>query len=239
MPAKSISAKVTAFYPNSKFNNYFKQRYMPEIMFGISKNLMVHAATTFSDYYYYKLNLESGRLYAKWRFYSKDDVHRHFRMAAFAQGAYSNSPFIYGDINLDGDNTGVQGGLIATQLLNKLAISGTASYIKVFTDNVRHALHDQHASSAVKYSVSAGYLLFPRNYTDFNQPNLNLYMEMMGMRGIGKQSGMIDLAPSLQLILNSNLKINAGYRFQVKGDMLRVGERTWQLSLERTFLGAL
>lgn len=239
MPASSVSAKITGRYPNSKYNNYFKQRYQPEIMFGISKNIMVHASSTISDYYSYRLNLESGRLYAKWRFYSKDDIHRHFRLAAFAEGAYSNSPFLYGDINLEGDNSGVQGGLIATQLLNKLAISGTAAIIKVFSEIVQHSGHEGHSLEAFNYSLSAGYLLLPRNYTGYNQPNVNLYMEMLGMRGLKQKDFMLDLAPAVQLIISSNLKINAGYRFQVKGNMLRVGERSWQLSLERTFLGTL
>ncbi len=239
MPASSISAKLTAKYPNSKYNNYFKQRYKPEIMFGITKNLMVHASSTFSDYYSYRLRLESGRLYAKWRFYSKDDIHRHFRLAAFAEGAYSNSPFLYGDINLEGDNSGMHGGLIATQLLNKLAISGTAGVIKVYSKTAQHSGHEGHSLEALNYSLSAGYLLFPKSYTDYKQPNLNLYMEMLGMKGLKQNDFMLDLAPAVQLIVNSNLKINAGYRFQVKGNMLRVGEQSWQLSLERTFLGVL
>lgn len=239
MPASSVSAKITARYPDSKYNNYFKQRYKPEIMLGITKNLMVHASSTFSDYYSYRLRLESGRLYAKWRFYSKDDIHRHFRLAAFAEGAYSNSPFLYGDINLEGDNSGIQGGLIATQLLNKLAISGTAGVIKVYSQTVQHFGHEGQSHEAFNYSLSAGYLLLPKNYIGYKQPNVNLYIEMLGMRGLKQKDFMLDLAPAVQLILNSNFKINAGYRFQVKGNMLRVGERSWQLSLERTFLGAL
>ena len=125
MPAKSIAAKITARYPDSKYNNFFKQRYMPEIMFGINKNLMVHLSTTFSDFYTVDLAWESAKLYAKYRFLSIDDVHRHFRMAAFVDGSYSRSPFLYQELNLDGDNSGVQGGIIATQLVNKLAVSGT------------------------------------------------------------------------------------------------------------------
>lgn len=238
MPAKSVSAKVSAVYPNSKYNNYFKQRYMPEIMFGISKQVMVHVSATFSDYYYYKIKSESAKLYAKWRFYSNDDVHKHFRLAVFAEGSYSNSPFYYGDINLNGDNTGIQAGVIATQLVNKFAVSGTASVIRVFAETGEHTGHEDHSLKALTYSLSAGYLLFPREYTDYKQPNVNVYMEMIGMRGLGLKHYMLDLAPAVQLILNSNLKINAGYRFQVTGNMLRVGEKSWVFGIERTFLGA-
>ncbi len=179
-------------------------------MFGFSKHLMVHVSSTFSDFYWPSPRWESGKLYAKWRFYSNDDVHKHFRMAAFAEGAYSESPFTYGDINLDGDNSGVQGGLIATQLVNKLALSATTSLIKVYTPNGEHAGHENHSLESVYYSLSAGYLLLPRNYTSYKQPNLNLYFEMIGMRGLGRDHYMLDLAPAVQLILTSNFKINAG-----------------------------
>lgn len=238
MPAKSVSAKLSATYPNSKYNNYFKQRYMPEVMFGISKQVMVHVSGTFSDYYYYKIKSESAKLYAKWRFYSNDDVHKHFRLALFAEGSYSNSPFYYGDINLNGDNTGVQAGVIATQLVNRFAVSGTASVIRVFAETGEHSGHEDHSLKAISYSLSAGYLLFPYDYTNYRQPNLNIYMELLGMRGLGLKHYMLDLAPALQLIINSNLKINAGYRFQINGNMLRVGEKSWVFGVERTFLGA-
>jgi len=50
---------------------------------------------------------------------------------------------------------------------------------------------------------------------------------------------MLDLAPALQFIFNSNFKVNLGARLQVSGNMLRVGESNYFVSLERTFLGAL
>src|SRR5438874_12056399 len=99
MPAKSISAKLTARSPVSKYNSYFKQQYIPEMMFGISKQLMVHLSSSFSDFYTPMVSFESVKLYAKWRFYSNDEIHKHFRLAAFAEGSYSKSPFLYGDIN--------------------------------------------------------------------------------------------------------------------------------------------
>ena len=236
MPAHSISAKLTGRSPISKYNNYFKQRYTPELMYGISKQIMVHVSSTFSDFYTPTVKWESWKLYTKWRFFSKDEVHRHFRLAVFGEGSLSKSPFYYGDINLDGDNSGIQGGFIATQLLNKLALSLTSSIIKVFAESGEHSGHADHALEALNYSLSAGYLLFPRSYTDYKQTNLNIYMEMIGMRGLDQKHFMLDLAPAMQLIINSNLKVNAGYRFQVRGDMLRVGEKSWVVGLERTFL---
>src|SRR6478609_7112961 len=227
MPSKSISAKITSRFPDSKYNDYFKQRYTPEVMFGVNKNLMVHVSTTFSDFYTPKVSWESVKGYAKWRFYSSDDVHQHFRMAAFVEGSYSKGPFLYEEINIDGDNSGIQAGLIATQLIKKFAISATVSGLKVFADQAEHIDHQGHSEKAVYYSLSAGYLLFPRNYTDYRQINLNLYVEFLGMSTIDPGHSMLDIAPALQLIFNSNTKLNIGARFQARGNMVRVGENSY------------
>ena len=239
MPAHSMSAKINYRTPVNRSNNIYRQRFSPEIMFGLDRRWMLHLSGSFSDFYSPALRGESVKTYAKYRFYSNDDVHRHFRMAAFAEAAYSRNPFIYGDINLDGDNSGVQAGLIATQLVNKLAVSGSASVIRIFTDQSLHAVHAGHSLQALNYSFSAGYLLFPKDYSDYKQMNVNLYFETIGMKGFDAGDYMLDLAPALQFIFNSNFKINAGARFQVAGNMLRAGENNYYLSIERTFLGLL
>lgn len=64
-------------------------------MFGVNKKLMVHLATTLSNMYSLKMQWESARLYAKYRFLSRDEVHKHFRLAAFAELSHSvNDPFL-------------------------------------------------------------------------------------------------------------------------------------------------
>jgi len=239
MPAHSMSAKLTYRTPVSRSNNSYRQRYTPELMFGINKNWMLHVSSSFSDFYTSQLRWESVKTYAKYRFYSNDDVHQHFRMAAFAEASYSRSPFAYGDINLDGDNSGVQAGLIATQLVNKLAVSGTASILKVFANRNLHVNQLGQSVHAFYYSLSAGYLIFPFSYSDYKQTNLNLYVETIGMKGLDKGDYMLDLAPALQIIFNSNLKINLGTRLQLSGNMLRPGENNYFIGAERTFLGVL
>ncbi len=239
MPSNSVSAKIDYRTPVSKYNNDYKQRYSPEIMFGLNRKWMLHVSGSFSDFYTPQLRWESVKTYAKYRFYSDDDIHRHFRMAAFAEASYSRSPFYYGDINLGGDNSGVQAGIIATQLVNKLAISGTASVIKVFANREIHVNQLGQSLNALYYSLSAGYLLFPLHYSDYKQTNLNVYFETIGMKGFDKGDYMLDLAPALQLIFNSNFKVNLGARLQVSGNMQRIGENNYFITMERTFLGAL
>jgi hypothetical protein len=92
----------------------------------------------------------------------------------------------------------------------------------------------------MNYSLSAGYLVFPREYTDYKQLNLNLYAELLAQQSIDRKAHYVDLAPAVQLIFNSNTKLNLGYRFQLGGTMQRMAEsNNWLISLERTFLNAL
>ena len=134
MPAKSMSLKLNAMFGNGVHGDKIDQRYSPEVMFGLSKKWMLHAGLTFSNMYENFFYYESARVYAKYRFLSNDDVHKHFRMAAFATAAYSRNHLQHNELNLMGDHSGVQAGLIATQLWNKLALSGTASIIEVLDE---------------------------------------------------------------------------------------------------------
>ena len=91
---------------------------------------------------------------------------------------------------------------------------------------------------SINYSVSTGYLLFPRQYTSYQQPNFNIYLELLGQRMVGDDLFYLDLAPALQLILNSTTKINIGQRFQLSGNMGRMARQSWLVSVETSFLQA-
>jgi hypothetical protein len=93
----------------------------------------------------------------------------------------------------------------------------------------------------VNYSLSAGFLLFPLEYTDYNQTNVNLYAELLGSRNINFPSERyyVDLAPSIQFIFNSTSKLNLGYRFQLSGDIDRMANKSFMISYEYIFLNAL
>lgn len=238
MPSGSISAKYTAKFLKGYHTNRLEQRHTPEIMFGFNKKLMVHAATTFSDMYTSNIRWESIRMYAKYRFLSMDDVHQHFRMAAFGEASYSRNNNFYDELALEGDQSGVQAGLIITQLWNKLALSSTLSVLQVTTEKPK-SFPEQFPYQSFNYSASAGYLVLPVNYTDYKQTNLNIYLELLGQQSLDRKLYFVDLAPAVQLIFNSNAKLNLGYRFQLESNMHRMAERSWLISFERTFLGAL
>src|SRR5688572_32497110 len=192
----------------------------------------------YENFYYY----ESARLYAKYRFFSKDEVHKHFRMAAFAAAAYSRNHLQHNELNLMGDHSGVQVGVIATQLWNKLAVSATISETEVFDkERWNKDLPQEYAFRSINYSLSAGYLVLPVEYKDYKQTNLNIYAELLGGRNLDwkYEKYYIDLAPSMQLIFNSTSKLNIGYRFQLNSDIYRNMTNSWMISYEHIFLNAL
>jgi hypothetical protein len=243
MPARSLSVKLSTHYvgKNQGNQNRFMQRYMPELMFGVNKKWMIHVGGTFADMHTRSFRWESVYVYSKYRLLSNDELHSHFRMAAFADASYTRSPFHFEEISLQGDRSGLQFGLIATQLWNKLALSGTVSHTQVLdkSRNDKVLYIPSRVYQAMNYSLSAGYLVLPLEYTDYKQTNLNIYTEVLAQQSLDRKTYYVDLAPAVQLIFNSNAKLNLGYRFQLKGDMLRMTESSWLISFERTFLNAL
>lgn len=242
MPAHSISAKLSGhFVTNDKIYGRFTQRYMPEVMFGFTKKLMVHLSATMGNMHTNNFRFESYSIYTKYRVLSIDDIHKHFRIAVFADASHTNAPFHYDEITLMGDKSGIEGGFIVTQLWNKLAVSGTISHTQVLdkSRNDKVIYVPARSYESLNYSLSAGYLLIPREYTDYKQLNINFYTEMLVQQTLDEGKNYLDLAPALQFIFNSNSKLNIGYRFEVGGNMQRMATRQWLISFERTFLNAL
>lgn len=215
MPAKSIGLRLTN---EGLFRPEFVSRTVPEVMFGFSKNLMAHGQAFLSDMDG-RYRLEGGSLYAKYRFLSLDGLKTHSRASVFARVSTSKRPTYTQDINLEGDNSGVQGGLIFTQLLHKLALSGTLSYMRSFRDPDKQLQGMPEPGEMLGYSLSSGYLLLPFVYRDYKQPNLNLYFEVLGKTNPSDGRSYLDLAPALQLVLNSRTRVDLGYRFEVAGNL--------------------
>lgn len=243
VPAKSISPKLSAnfSYVDQGHRIGWLQRLKPEVYVGLSKKLMMKGGVTFANMNTNDFKYESISLYGKYRFLSKDDLYKHFRMAIFADAAATSRTSTYEEISLNGDRTGVEAGIVATQLLRRLAISGSLSHTQTF-DKSRYNTADFHHErpyESLNYSFSAGYLLFPMNYENYNQTNVNIYTEFLAQQTLDKKRYYIDMAPGVQFIFNSNSKLNLGYRFQLNGDMRRMSVNGFLLSFERTFFGAL
>ncbi len=242
MPANAISTKLTShLVTNDRIYGRFSHRLMPQVNVGVSKKFMVAAGGTFSNMHTPDFRYESVNLYAKYRFLSKDELHKHFRMAVFAEASSTRAPFHYDEITLMGDKSGVKLGVVATQLWHKLALSGTVAHTQVLDESRTNKVLYIPARNyqSMNYAVSAGYLVLPKEYKDYRQTNLNLYAELLAQQTLDRSTYFVDLATAMQLIFNSNAKLNLGYRVQLGGNMQRMTSNSWLISFERTFLGAL
>jgi hypothetical protein len=212
-------------------NNGLKDRTTLELMYGASKNLMVHTSFYESNYYQ-NAHFEGASAYAKYRFLSIDTVQRHFRGAAFAKISTINNPLVNQEISLEGDNSGLQSGVIFTQLLHKLAISGSASYLRAFDNRGNNPIPVGNAKDAIGYTLSAGYLLFPKSYQDYNQVNVNLYAELLGKTNPGYGQSYLDVAPAVQFIFNSVFRVDLAYRAPLYNNMVRNSQHAYLIRLE-------
>ncbi len=215
MPSKSLGIRLTN---EGMFKPDFRSRTVAEAMVGLNKNLMFHVQGFLSDMDG-RYRLEGGSVYTKYRFLSIDDAHSHFRAAAYGRVSTSKRPTYTEDINLEGDNSGWQGGLVFTQLVHKLALSATVGYGQSFESKDKALASFNQPDQMLNYSLSSGYLLLPFVYKNYNQPNFNLYVELLGKTNPASGNSYVDLAPALQLILNSKTRIDLGYRFQLSGNM--------------------
>ena len=214
------------------FNPVYKDRSTLEIMYGASRNIMVHGSLYQSNYYQNNQRFEGGSVYLKYRFLSVDSVQKHFRGAFFIKGSSINNPLPNQEIALEGDNSGLQSGVVFTRLIHKLALSGTASYLHAFDNNGGYKLPVGNANNAVGYSLSAGYLLLPKVYENYNQVNVNLYVELLGKANPGYGQSYLDVAPAVQLIFNSLVRVDFSYRTPLYNNMLRTSANTYLVRLE-------
>ncbi|AYL98553.1 hypothetical protein [Mucilaginibacter celer] len=214
------------------FKPDFKNRSTFEGMYGLSRSVMVHGSLYTSNYYSSGQHFEGGSVYAKFRFLSVDTVQQHFRGAVFAKVSSINNPIVNQEITLEGDNSGLQSGVVFTQLLHKLALSGSVSYLHAFDNRGGYSLPDGQARNAAAYTLSGGYLLLPRKYRDYSQTNLNLYVELLGKTNPGKGQSYLDVAPAVQFIFNSTFRLDFSYRTPIYNDMVRNTKNMYLIRLE-------
>ncbi|CAN5661320.1 hypothetical protein BH11BAC3_BH11BAC3_20680 [soil metagenome] len=217
---------------NSSRTNY---HLIPEVMIGISKKLTVNGSLFFSN----RSNAfrgEGGSIYAKYRFVSNDAVQRHFRMAAYGRISVNNSDIHQEEIDLNGHNTGAEFGLVATKLIQKVAISSTASFVKA-TDNVNSNkfIYGTTNSKAVNYTLSFGKLMLPTAYSTYRQTNINCMVELLNQVNTGSGKYYMDIAPSVQMIFNSQSRIDVGYRKELASNMIRTAPNGFFIRLEYNF----
>ncbi len=259
MATGSIGVRLTNKLFRMEHDGSYSYRLEPEIMFGVSKNLMLHTNLYASNMFQNSFRFEGAGIYAKYRFLSRDDVHTHFRMAAFGKVTLIDNPnaiihtekhdmgggiiheethrYYSDEIELDGNNSGLNTGIVATQLIHKLAVSGSVSYLNRWKNGNREKQPGL-TNHALNYSFSSGYLLLPRQYKSYRQTNVNLYAEFLGSTGLDKKGYYVDAVPGIQFIFNSISRLDLAYRTQIAGNMTRFSENSWLLRFEYNFLNA-
>ena len=234
MPGRSLGIRdmnAFMFEKDGKLNYHN----MPELMWGINKKWMVHLQGFISNRQEGGLKTEGGSFYAKYRFLSKDDIQSHFRMAAYGRYSFNNADIHQQEIETMGHNTGFETGIIATQLLHKVAISSSLSYERALDNTSENKFPVTESNSAVNYSLSIGKLMLPKTYTSYKQTNMNLMLELLGQRLNGNGKSYLDIAPSVQFIINSQARVDIGYRQELYSTMKRTAPNGIVLKLEYTF----
>lgn len=234
MPAKSLGIRVMnglMFESDGKLNYHN----MPELMWGINKKWMVHVQGFISNRQEGGVEAEGGSVYAKYRFFSEDDVQSHFRMALYGRYSLNRADIHQQELETMGHNTGYEGGFIATKLLHKVALSSSISYEKALDNKPDYKFPATESNRALNYTLSVGKLMLPKVYANYNQVNVNLMIELLGQRLNGNKKSFLDIGPAIQFIIKSQARVDLGYRRQIYSTMERTAPNGWVIKFEYSF----
>ena len=237
MATNNLGIRLAASAMNKKDGSGLNFHLMPELMYGINNKFMIHA-TSFLSNRSRSLVSEGGSLYFKYKFFNNDDVQRHFRVAAYGRYSFNNADIHQEEINLYGHNTGYEAGIVATQLLHKVAISSSISYSKALDNSSNNKFPSIQSNEATNYTISIGKLMLPKKYKDYAQTNLNIMCEFLGEILTPNGKSFLDIAPTVQLIIKSKMRIDIGYRKELYSNMLRTAPNGFLLRLEYNFFNA-
>jgi hypothetical protein len=234
MPSGSIAVRAmnSFMYENDGKLNY---HIMPEIMWGINTKWMVHLQSYFSSRMDGNLKGEGGSVYAKYRMYSTDDLHKHFRIAAYGRYSINNADIHQEEIETMGHNTGYEGGVVATKLVNKVAVSSSLSFEKALNNMPQYKFPTTQSNNATNYTLSVGKLIYPKKYTSLKQTNINLMCEFLGQRLNANGKSNLDVVPSVQFIIRSQARVDIAYRRQLYSTMTRTAPNGFMVKFEYTF----
>ncbi|BAV09778.1 hypothetical protein SAMN05421788_1011210 [Filimonas lacunae] len=234
MPAKSMGVRLTSNIMTQRMTGTPDYQLLPEVMLGVNKKLMLHGEGYVSNSNG-TTRVEGGGVYAKYRFYTTDNMYRHFRLAAFGRAGSSGVSRVKEEIETNGLQKGYELGFIATQLLHKQAISASVSFEQV----VGNSRQTGFPGEAMNYSLSTGRLLYPSSYTHYGQLNFNLMVELLGQHSLNNNKSFLDIAPAIQFIINSQTRIDVGYRQQLYSTLSRYSANSFLIRFEHTLFNVL
>lgn len=238
VPANTLSVRLSQSLFKEEFVSGYNYHLMPEVTYGLNKNLMFRASAFVSDRSN-QLVTEGGSFYTKYRFYSTDDLNSHFRLAAFGRYSFNNADIHQEQIEIMGHNTGFETGLVATKLIKKVAISSSISFEKALDNKPNYPFPDDFGDNATNYTVSFGKLVYPKKYTSFKQTNINLMVELVGQTINENGKSYLDVVPAIQFIFNSQARLDLAYRYELMSSMLRTAPNGIYFNLEYNFFNLL
>ncbi len=234
VPAGSVGVRLGQSMFKEQIKSGYNYHFMPEVTWGIRKDLMLRASLFVSNRSN-QLVTEGASFYTKYRFLSIDDLHSHFRMAAFGRYSFNNADIHQEQIEIMGHNTGFETGIVTTQLINKLAISASVSFEKALDNKPDYAFPTNQSDNATNYTLSLGRLIHPKKYVNFKQTNINAMVEFVGQTLNENGKSSLDVVPSIQFIIHSQARIDVGYRQELFSSMLRSAPNGVYFNLEYTF----
>lgn len=234
VPTGSLSIRLSNSMLKEVYEEGYNYHLMPEVTYGITKNLMVRTSAFLSNRNN-SLYAEGANFFSKYRFYSSDDLHSHFRVAAFARYSFNRADIHQEQIEIMGHNSGYEGGIVVTQLIKKVAISASTSFEKALDNKPDYEFPSSQGNTATNYTLSIGKLMYPKKYTNFKQTNINLMLEFVGQTLNENGKTYLDVVPSVQFIFNSQARIDVGYRQELFNSMLRSASNGMYLNFEYTF----
>lgn len=231
MAAKSMGLRLNNYFMKDLHADKVNYHLLPEVMWGVSKKIMIHAEAFLSNRDN-RFVAEGGSAYIKYRFFSADEVHSHLRLAAFGRASFNNSYIHQPAIDFFGHSSGYETGIVATKLIYKTAVSASVSGLHATDNGSEKFLYGDKSRNAVNYTLSVGRLILPKEYTSYKQTNLNLMFELLGQTNTAYGYNYLDAAPSAQVIINSRMRIDAGYRFPLISKLHRTAPKGALLRLE-------
>jgi hypothetical protein len=237
---------------------------------NLPEDLITHAHGPNGQTTYYTHNIQRGVKYpylfngvhvlAKYRFLSIDGKNKHFRMALVGEWSSVNVAHDEAEPTLMDDTGGYGAGIIATWLKNRFAASFTYGFIKPnsyyekqtdFTGGPDLPTRIYYGDGQ-KFNLSLGYLVYPKQYASYSDPNWNLYVEFLGKQydaarviqngsametqAIALTSGYYwEVHPGIQRIVNSNFRVDLTVGFSLVSNSYVRFTPVWMFGVQRYF----
>jgi hypothetical protein len=184
-----------------------------------------------------------------YRFFSDDSKNYHLRMAFFnhvrfpSSTANSLNSGLHQSATLtkinSTDNYSITLGYVATRLSHKFAVNFDISY------NLNIPKGDFRYGDFVKGGISIGKLVLPSVYKNYDQPNLNLYLEskayyfkknkLYGNEVANSGGKRLELMFGSQLILKSTLILELGYIYSLADKQIQTARNQLFTSVRYLF----